>query len=165
MAGEMKRPNTFQKLLHRIVVLRPVTKFFATRIHRIDKVLLKLTHGKHSVTEITGWPIIVITTIGAKTNQPRSMPLVGLVDNEKIALIGSNLGRKHNPGWYYNLKVHPECDVLFNGKSGKYIARETEGEEYQRYWQMAVSYFAGYEKYKERTMPRKIPVMVLEPKK
>ncbi len=98
------RPNAFQKLLHQIFMLRPVTGFFAPWVHHLDKTILKLTKGKYAVSEILGWNIIQLTTIGAKTNQPRTMPLVGLFDGEKIALIASSLGREHNPGWYYNLK-------------------------------------------------------------
>lgn len=146
-------------------MLKPVTAFFAPWIHRMDKLLLEWTHGKHSLAQILGWPIIEITTIGAKTNQPRTIPLIGVVDGEQIALIASSFGREHNPGWYYNLKKHPECDVLMNGRSGKYIARELEGDEYTRYWKLAVSYYAGYEKYRERAVHRHIPVMLLEPKR
>jgi deazaflavin-dependent oxidoreductase (nitroreductase family) len=165
MVGEITiKPNAFQRLLHRFFMIRSVTAFFAPRIHRIDKTFFEWTMGKHSLAEILGWPIIEITTIGAKTHQPRTMPLVGVLDNEKIALVASSFGREHNPGWYYNLKTHPECEVLFNGRKGKYIARETEGDEYEKYWQMAVSYYAGYEKYKEHAAHRHIPVMLLEPK-
>jgi len=156
-------PNAFQKLLHQIFMLRPVTGFFAPWVHRLDKTILKLTRGKYAVSEILGWNIIQLTTIGAKTNQPRTTPLVGLFDGEKIALIASSLGRKNNPGWYYNLKMNPECDVEYMGRSKKYVARETEGNEYEKYWQLALSYYAGYEKYKERA-GREIPVLILEPK-
>lgn len=144
-------------------MLRSVTAFFAPWIHNVDKAVLKLTKGKYTVSEILGWNIILLTTIGAKTNQPRSMPLVGLFDGDKIALIASSLGREHNPGWYYNLKKNPECDVQWNGHSSKYIAHEAKGDEREKYWQLALSYYAGYEKYKERA-DRKIPVKVLEPK-
>jgi deazaflavin-dependent oxidoreductase (nitroreductase family) len=166
MAGEITfKPNAFQKFLHRFVMIRSVTAFFAPRIHRLDRALLERTNGKHSLAEILGWPIIELTTLGAKTHQRRSLPLIGVVDGKKIALIASSFGREHNPGWYYNLKAHPECDVLFNGRSGKYIASEIVNEdEYHHYWQLAVSYYAGYEKYKERAAPRHIPVMLLEPK-
>jgi deazaflavin-dependent oxidoreductase (nitroreductase family) len=145
-------------------MLRPVTAFFAPRVHRIDKAILGLTKGKFTGSEILGWNIIQLTTIGAKTNRPRTIPLIAIFDCEKIALIASSFGREHNPGWYYNLKAHPECDVQFNGRGGKYIARETMGEEYEHYWQMAVSVYAGYDKYKQRAAHRHIPVMVLEPK-
>ena len=157
------RPHSFQKLLHRFFMLRSVTAFFAPWIHNVDKAVLKLTKGKYTASGILGWDIIQLTTIGAKTNQPRTMPLVALFDREKIALIASSLGREHNPAWYYNLKKNPECDVQWKGRSSKYIAREVEGNEYEKYWQLALSYYAGYEKYKERA-GRKIPVIVLEPK-
>jgi deazaflavin-dependent oxidoreductase (nitroreductase family) len=158
------RPNAAQKLLHRFFMLRPVTAFFAPRAHHIDKVLLKLTGGRFAASEILGWNIIQLTTIDARTGQPRTMPLIGLYDREKIALIATSFGRKHNPGWYYNLKAHPECEVQFHGRAGKYIARETSGEEYECYWQMAVAFYAGYDKYKQRAAHRHIPVIVLEPK-
>jgi deazaflavin-dependent oxidoreductase (nitroreductase family) len=160
----MHKPNGFQKLLHRILMLRSVTAFAAPRVHRVDQAMLKLTGGKFTLSELLGWNIIQLTTIGARTNQPRTMPLVGLFDHEKIALVASTFGRTHNPGWYYNLKAHPECEVQFNGRSGKYIAHEAAGEEYERFWQMAVSSYQGYDKYKQRAAHRHIPVMVLEPK-
>ena len=160
----MRKPNILQKLLHRILMLRPVTAFAAPRVHHLDQAMLKLTRGKFTISEALGWNIIQLTTTGAKTNQPRTMPLVGVFDQEKIALIASSFGREHNPGWYYNLKAHAECDVQFNGRSGKYIAHEAAGEEYERYWQMAVSSYEGYGKYKQRAAHRHIPVMVLEPK-
>ena len=159
------RPNVYQKLIHRFIMFRPVTTFFAPRAHHMDKALLRLTQSKFSMTGLMGWPIIEITTIGAKTGHLHTMPLIGVIDNEKITIIASSFGREHNPGWYYNLKVHPECDVLFKGTTEKYIAREMEGDEYNHYWQLAVSYSAGYEKYKERAVHRHFPIMLLEPKK
>lgn len=163
MAGKIRKPNALQRLLHRFLMLRPVTGFAAPRVHHLDKAVFRLTGGKYTVASILGWDIIRLTTMGARTKQPRTMPLVGVIDDERIALIASNFGREHNPGWYYNLKAHPECNVAFKGRNGKYIAHEAEGEEYEHYWKMAVSYYAGYEKYKERAAHRHIPVMVLEP--
>ena len=80
MAGEIKRPNALQRLLHRFLMLRPVTAFFAPRVHHLDKAVLKLTGGKFTAAEILGWKIILLTTIGAKSKQPRKMPLVGVFD-------------------------------------------------------------------------------------
>ena len=144
-------------------MIRPVTAFFAPRIHRLDKAVMEWTHGKHSFAEMLGWPIIEITTIGAKTGKPRTMPLIGVVAGEKIALIASSFGREHNPGWYYNLKKNPECEVLSGGRTGRYVARELEGDDYDHYWRLAVSYYVGYERYKERASHRHIPVLLLEP--
>jgi len=161
----MHRPNVIQRWLHRFFMLRPVTAFFAPRVHHLDKALLNLTKGRFTAAELLGWNIVQLTTIGARTNQPRSMPLIGMFDGEKIALVASNFGREHNPGWYYNLNTHPECEVEFNGRVRKYMAYEATGDEYERYWQIAVSSYAGYDKYKQRASHRHIPIMVLESKR
>lgn len=160
----MKKPNALQKALHRIVMCRPVTAFFAPRLHRLDFLALKLSGGRFTFSQLAGWTIIQLTTIGAKTSLPRTTPLIGVMDGVKIALIASSFGRAHNPAWYYNLKKHPECEAAVQGRVSKYLARETQGDEYQKYWQMAVGLYAGYEKYKERAAPRHIPIMLLEPK-
>ncbi len=161
----MRRPSALQKLLHRFFMLRRVTAFFAPRVHRIDKAILSLTGGRFTATEILGWKIIQLTTLGARTNQPRILPLMGMADRDRIVLIASNFGRRQNPGWYYNLSAHPECEVRSNGLPRTYLAREATGEEYDLYWQMAVASYSGFEKYQQRAAPRHIPVMVLEPKK
>lgn len=161
----IRKPNVFQKILHRFVMLEPVTRFFGPKVHRMDNTILKLTKGKFSAAGLLGWLIIQLRTVGAKTNQSHTIPLLGVMENERIALIATNFGGAHNPGWYYNLKANPECDVIIKGSSGKYVARELMGNEYKHYWQLANSYFAGYEKYKQRAAHRHIPVMLLEPKK
>jgi deazaflavin-dependent oxidoreductase (nitroreductase family) len=146
-------------------MLRPITAFFAPRLHRLDGWVLQLTGGRHAISEIVGWNIVQLHTIGAKTGQPHVAPLIGMMDGEKIALIASNFGRRRHPGWYYNLRKNPGCVVRLNGRLGKYLSRETEGGEREKYWQMALSWYAGYEKYAERAFPRRIPVMILEPEK
>jgi len=161
----IKKPNSFQCFIHRFVMLRPVTAFFAPRMHRLDGMLLKLTNGRRTISELLGWRIVQLKTTGAKTGRLHTSPLIGMMDGEKIALIASSFGRQHNPGWYYNLKKNPECDIHLNGRSGKYLARETDGEEREKYWGLAISYYAGYEKYRQRASPRRIPVMLLEPVK
>lgn len=161
----IRKPNGFQRLLHRFFMLRPVTDFFAPRVHKLDNIFLKLSRGRYTAVEILGWNVIQLITVGAKSQQPRTVPLVGILDGEKIALIASSFGRQHNPSWYYNLKANPQCEVLFKGKLAKYIARETDGGERERYFQMAVGQYAGYQKYQERAADRQIPVMLLEPKK
>ena len=164
MAGEIRKPAAFQKLLHRFLMLRPVTAFFTPWIHRIDNAILKWTGGRLSAAQLVGWPVIQLTTVGAKTGQRRTLPLVVIFDEEKLALVASSMGRVHHPGWYYNLKAHPECEVSYRGRSQMYVAREASADEYERYWKLAVSYYAGYDVYKQRAAHRHIPIMVLEPK-
>lgn len=159
----MREPGAIQKRLHRFFMLRPVTAFFAPLAHLIDRSILQLTGGNYTASALLGWNVVQLTTIGAKTRQPHTVPLVGVLDHEKIALVASSFGRKHNPSWYYNLKANSACHVRFKGRSRTYIAREAGGEEYERYWKMAVSFYEGYDTYKQRAAHRHIPVMVLEP--
>jgi len=161
----MSHPNFVQRAFHRLSMLRPVTAFFATRTHKLDKFILRVTRGRYTLSEFFGWNIVQVITTGAKTGEKHTIILVAVMDGDKFALIASNYGRHPNPGWYYNLKKNPECEATLNGVTGKYLARETEGEERETYWQRAVSLYAGYEKYKERASHRRIPVMLLEPQK
>jgi deazaflavin-dependent oxidoreductase (nitroreductase family) len=145
-------------------MLRPVSAFLAVVLHHVDSLLLHLTNNRYTATEVVGLPVLQLITIGAKTGKQRKTILVRLQDGEKIALIASNYGRAPNPSWYYNLKANPECQVLTNERSATYIAYEAEGEEREKYWQLALFYYAGYEKYRARAVHRRIPVMVLKPK-
>lgn len=158
-------PNLLQKAIHRIAMLPPVTAFFATRMHHMDLAVLKWSSGRYTFSEIFGWPIIFLTTTGAKTGRRLTQPLIGIFDGERIALIASSFGRTHNPGWYYNLKAHPQCEVQFRGRTSTYLAREAAGPEREALWQLALTYYQGYDAYKERASHRVIPVMILEPMK
>ncbi len=161
--GNMEKPNALQKLIHRVLMLAPVSRFLSVALPPLDKLTLRLSAGKITLTGLVGLPVIQLTTVGAKSGLRRTMPLVGLFDGEKIALVGSNFGRANHPSWYYNLKAHPRCWAEVGGRAREYIARSAEGAEREKYWEMAISYYAGYEKYKVRAAPRVIPIMILEP--
>ena len=167
MAGEIEpvKPNRLQRLIHQITSIRLLVGFFANYMHRIDSYFLRVTGGKYSLSELGGWTIIQLPTIGAKTGKERTMPLLAGVEAKKFALIASSFGREHNPGWYYNLKAHPECKVTYKNHSSYYVAREVFGDEYDKYWKLVASSYVGYEKYKTIAAHRHIPVMLLEPKK
>ncbi len=161
----MKQPNFFQRLIHRVLMYRPVTEFLAPRTKAIDSFFLKLTNGKHTLSELAGWNIVHVTTYGAKSGKEIKLILIAIAHEDRLALIASNFGKQEHPKWYFNLLKTPECKVQLNGEDGVYVAREAEGEEREKFWQLAVYHYAGYEKYKERAAPRRIPVMLLEPKK
>ena len=145
---------------------KPVTAAIAPILHRVDGFFWKISGGRLFFSStLVGIPSIRITTIGAKSKQPRTLTLYGFSEDEKIALIASNFGQAHNPSWYYNLKANPQCQVEWKGASREYIAHEAAGEEREKYWNMAVSYYKGYELYKIRAAHRQIPVMILEPAK
>lgn len=157
-------PNAFQKFIHRFLMLRFVSALLARILEPLDELTLRITRGRRTVTELAGLPIVQLETLGARTGLRRSHPLVGMRDGHCVIVIGSNFGGKHHPAWVHNLRAHPECGVRVNGRYANYVARETEGDERNKYWQLALSYYNGYAAYEKRAAPRRIAVMVLEPK-
>ncbi len=111
---------------------------------------------------LTGLPIVVITTTGAKSGISRRLPLFSFLDGNKFILIGSSFGRKNNPGWYYNLLANPNCQLEHEGVEKSYLARKAAGEEREKYWQQAVDAYIGYKNYAVWAKHRRIPVMILE---
>jgi deazaflavin-dependent oxidoreductase (nitroreductase family) len=160
-----KRIPPLQRLFQRCYALPPVTKLMARILHHADTLLLRLTGGRLTFAQFSGLPIVELTATGAKSGKKRTLPLAGLPDGDRIILIASNFGQKHSPAWYYNLKANPECTVTKDGHTETYIAREADEHENEYYFNMAVSYYIGYAAYKERAKNRRIPVMILEPKK
>jgi len=161
----IKKIPIWQRILQHFFALRPVSALMARILHRADALMLRLSGGKLTFTQFSGLPIIELTTTGAKSGVQRILPLAGLPDGEKYVLIASNFGGAHLPGWYHNLKANPECIVKKDGRTRIYIASEADAQEYERYYNMAISYYIGYAAYKQRAKNRKIPVMVLKPKK
>jgi deazaflavin-dependent oxidoreductase (nitroreductase family) len=139
-------------------------KLASLTAHRLDRPLLQATQGRFSLGGfLTGLPVAILTTRGAKSGQARSLPLVVIPDGDKVILVASNWGGKNYPAWYHNLRAHPNATVMYRGESRTYIAREAREEEYKKYWRRAVELYSGYATYRTRTGGRPIPVMVLDP--
>lgn len=137
---------------------------FASLAHRADRLFLRLSANELTLAGwLTGLPVILLTTTGARSKQPRSLPLVGIVEGERLVLIGSNFGRKHNPAWVYNLRAHPSAWVSWDGRAGAYQARPADESEYPRYWQLAVNLFPGYARYRASAGSRPIQIFILTP--
>jgi deazaflavin-dependent oxidoreductase (nitroreductase family) len=162
-----RRYSFLHSTIQKISSTRPVSWFLSRTLHHIDRVFLKLSNSRVTLTSIlAGMPMLVLTTTGAKSGLARSLPLVFIRDEQDpnvFALIASNLGQQHNPGWYFNLKANPRATCSVAGQVGKYIAHEASAEEYEMFWRYATETYNGYSLYKQRADHRKIPIMVLTP--
>lgn len=156
--------NWWYTMNRRIASSGPGARLFSHIGHRLDGPSLRWSHGRFAPGAfLTGAPLITLTTIGAKSGQPRAIPLLGTPDGENIILIASNWGGKKHPSWYHNIRANPQVQVARKGQSKTYIAQEVTGAEYDRCWQQAVAIYPGYELYKSRTDGRAIPVILLTP--
>jgi deazaflavin-dependent oxidoreductase (nitroreductase family) len=135
--------------------------YFINVAMRIDRRLLPLTKGR--VSSGFGQQVGLLETTGAKSGEPRAIPLLYLTDGDRIVLIASKGGAPKHPAWLHNVRKHPNVSFLApHGRSGDYFAREAKDEERERLWAEAVDYYAGYETYQGRAGAREIPVVVLE---
>jgi deazaflavin-dependent oxidoreductase (nitroreductase family) len=158
-----KLSSILRRSIRKLVAYPFVTRLFAPFIARVDRPILRLTKGHFSPSGfIAGWPVINLTTIGAKSGLPRTTPVIGIPDGQKIILIATNFGKANNPAWYYNLKSNPNAAVSFQGRSVNYTAIEANESEREICWQMADATYHGYSQYRRRAK-RTIPIMILEP--
>ncbi len=157
-------PHAWQHFNHNLSSSRLGAQVFSFVFHHLDRTALKLTAGRFTVGGwATGLPVVILTTTGAKSGQPRAIPLLAIPDHDKVIFIASNWGGTKYPAWYHNLRAHPQCAVTFRGETHGFVARQAEGDEYNRYWHKAAALYKGYAEYKNRTGGRPIPIMVLEP--
>jgi deazaflavin-dependent oxidoreductase (nitroreductase family) len=115
------------------------------------------------VSSVYPTPVMLLTTKGAKSGQPRTLPLLYLTDGERLILMASNYGKTSHPAWYRNLTANPTVEVLAGKRSGTYTASEIkDAAERDRAWGLALDQYAGYGDYKERAGDRTIPLIRLE---
>lgn len=156
--------NPFHRFMRSFAAIRPVSWFFARTLHHIDRPVFQLTGGKHTFASlVTGLPVVMLTTAGAKSGKKRTLPLLGLPDGERTVVIASNYGQLQHPSWYYNLLAHPEAEISVHGETWRVVAHEAEGEERERLWRRGLRVYPGWSGYERRAGERGIPVIVLSP--
>lgn len=107
------------------------------------------------------WPIVVITSVGAKSGKLRKNPVMRVEHDGVYAAIASYGGSPEHPVWYHNLVSHPEVELQDGPEPHLYRARIAEGEERSIWWKRSVEQYTPYAEYQERT-EREIPVFLLE---
>ena len=122
--------------------------------------LYRLTGGRF-VGRVGKAPILLLTTTGRRSGEPRTSPLLYLQDGERLAIVASFGGHPKHPVWYLNLTANPEVKVQVGRERFAATARTANAEERERLWPPFVEMYPGYAGYQEKTS-REIPVVVLE---
>ena len=113
-------------------------------------------------TELKGRPVILLTTIGAKSGKIRKTPLMRVEHDGEYAVVASLGGAPKNPVWYYNIKAHPQVELQDGAVTKDYESREVFDDEKAVWWERAVAAWPDYAEYQKKT-DRQIPVFVLTP--
>lgn len=118
--------------------------------------------GGAEANELRGKPVIVLTSVGAKSGKLRKNALMRVEHEGDYAVVASKGGAPEHPNWYHNLVAHPHVELQDGPVKRDYRAREVTGEERDAWWERATAVWPDYDGYQEKT-DRLIPVFVLEP--
>lgn len=161
---EHRPPNAFQRAMQAFGSSAPGAWFFSKTLRHLDRLVHRLTGGRTSAPAVlAGLPVLLVTTIGRRSGQPRTSPLIAPPIGDDLALVGTNFGQLHTPAWALNLEADPHVEVEYRGQRARAVARPATEAEEAAVWQAAAGIYGGYEKYQQRISGRSIRVFVLEP--
>src|SRR6267142_6398775 len=118
--------------------------------------------GSTEGAEMKGKPVILLTTIGAKSGKIRKTPLMRVEHDGEYAVVASLGGAPKHPVWYYNLTANPHVELQDGPTKKDYQAREIHDEEYAAWFERAIAAWPDYAEYQKKTT-RTMPVFVLTP--
>ena len=107
-----------------------------------------------------GTTILLLTTTGRTSGEPRTSPLIHRTDGDRWIVVASRGGSPENPGWFENLQANPEATIQVGGEKVPVRATTAEGEERDRLWSLMTEVWPAYDEYQART-EREIPAVVL----
>jgi len=162
-----RKYSAFHTIVQKMASSGPGSWFFSHTLHYFDRIVYFLSKGRTSMTALlSGAPLVMVTTTGARSGQVRTIPLLCIrehKDADSFALIASNWGQENHPAWYFNLRANPRATCSIAGVSREYVAHEAEGSEYDLYWQCAMDTYLGFPTYKKRAGERHIHILALTP--
>ncbi len=126
---------------------------------RLHVGLYRLTGGKVG-GRFRRSPVLLLTTTGRRSGQPRTTPLLYLDDGERKVVVASNGGADRTPAWYHNLTARPEATVQTAGQVLPMRARVADADERARLWPRLVAMYPSYDDYQAKT-ERRLPVVIL----
>ncbi len=128
----------------------------------IEAPLIKATRGRVKLNIAV--PMVVLTTVGARSGERRDVPLAYFTDGGDVILVASNYGGSRHPGWYHNLKAHPRCELHIGPRGGSFVAREADAADRDQLYHLAADRLAHvFALHEKRSGAREIPVMRLTP--
>lgn len=117
--------------------------------------------GRPASGPMAGKPLLVLTTTGARTGEPRTSIVTYHRDGDRYAIAASMGGAPKHPAWYHNLVANPEATIEVDNETFKVRATDTGGAERDRLWNEHVAQLPEFGEYPKKT-DRTIPMLLLE---
>ncbi len=131
-------------------------------VNAIHRPLFRLSKGK-VMGKGAGMPVLVLTTKGRKSGQPRPTMLTSpLQIDDKVVIVASKGGADRHPDWFLNLQADPKVEVEMGGTTRSMTAHIADAAEKADLWPKIVAGHDNYAGYQSKT-EREIPVVVLAP--
>jgi deazaflavin-dependent oxidoreductase (nitroreductase family) len=147
--------RTFAATKVGVTILRPTA-------HHLDRLITAVSGGRSSFAGlVTGVPVVMLTSTGAKSGEPRTVAVYGIPHPDGLSLIASNFGGTKHPAWYYNLKAHPEATVSIGRDTWRATARLAKPGEREKIWANGLQIYPGWRKYETRAGERQIEAFIL----
>lgn len=127
-----------------------------------DQVATYEASGGTEAITMRGVPVVVVTSVGARSGKLRKNPLMRVEHDGRYALVASKGGAPSHPTWYHNLVAHPTIELQDGPDRGEYAVRVADGPERAEWWDRAVAVWPDYADYASKT-DREIPVFVADP--
>ena len=121
----------------------------------------RATDGEEGHSWRRGSNVLLLTTTGRKSGEPRTTPLIYGRRGDDVMIVASKGGADEPPAWYLNLQANPEAEVQIRDDVFKARARDATPDERPEVWRTMAGYWPDYDEYQQKT-EREIPVVVLE---
>jgi deazaflavin-dependent oxidoreductase (nitroreductase family) len=157
-----RRTTLMTKVFRAVGPTRPFVAFYRRFGPIVDPWLMRKTGGQIA-TKVYGFPVLLLVTVGAKTGQKRTSPLLYAREGDDFFVVGTNFGTKDHPAWTGNLLKTPSAEIVVGEDTVPVEAEVVDEDTFKRIWPRFSSVYAGYDKYLERLTHRDPRMFRLRP--
>ncbi|HXC53640.1 MAG TPA: nitroreductase family deazaflavin-dependent oxidoreductase [Candidatus Limnocylindrales bacterium] len=157
MADAVKMPRPFTATEERIA--KPIIRVMSL----VNTWIYRWSGGRFGAVWMHGAPILLLTTVGRKSGERRTAPLLYLEDGPRVVVVGSQGGMAKDPLWVKNIDANPDVEIEIGRTRRPMKARRGDAGEKSHYWPALCRMYPDYADYQARTM-REIPVIILDPR-
>ena len=144
-------PNPVQRAVARVAATSGGSWLLHKVLYRVDRPLSRWSGGRITLPSLlTGMQVLMLTTTGARTGLPRTMPIAAIPFGEELIAMGTNFAQPRTPAWAINLAASPRAHLAWRGRSLDVVATAVPRDQMDLAWQAAGEVYAGFRAYRRR---------------